>query len=122
MIDNPIIEAIVSFLILAGSIFVLIAGLGTLRFPDIYCRIHPASKAVMLGLALPMIALFLVFPTMTTIVKMFFTVLFIVLTTPVAAHLIARAAYREGIPACDENVVDEYNGQHLPTARKSEAG
>lgn len=83
-------------LALAGAILMLLAGFGTLRFPDVYARMHAATKASTLGIALIGI-------TAASLVhgasaKAMLAVVFLFITAPSGAHLIGRAAYRaEGI-------------------------
>ena len=83
-------------LAIAGALFVLLAGLGVLRFPDIYARMHAATKASTLGISLVGLATALVLDDGRA--KLGIAVAFIFLTAPSAAHLVGRAAYRaEGI-------------------------
>ncbi len=109
MVFNLLIELILSLLVLVGGLFCLIAAIGLIRLPDVYTRMHAASKAVMLGLLMPLTVALVVFADIESIIKAVLTIFFVVTTTPVAAHLIARAAYKEGAPACDLTKVDEYH-------------
>lgn len=103
-----VLEMALSLLVIGGGAFCLIAAIGLVRLPDVYTRMHAASKAVMLGLFLPLAASLAVFPDIGSVIKALAAIFFVVATTPVAAHLIARAAYREGAAACDLTKVDEY--------------
>ncbi len=119
--DSLFVAIPVSLLMLLGAGFCLIAAIGIIRLPDVYSRLHAASKAVMLGVALPLIAVCIASPTAPVLIKSLFSMVFICLTTPVAAHLIARAAYREGVPPCDQTVCDEYAphaGSSEPTSNE----
>lgn len=79
-----------------GASFVLLAGIGALRFPDVYARMHAATKASTLGIALVGLGTALAVDAGSA--KIFVAVAFIFLTAPAAAHLVGRAAYRaEGI-------------------------
>ena len=79
-------------LLFIGAAFMLVAGLGVLRFPDLLSRMHAVSKATSLGLAFMLLALAVAFPSVAVVGKVVGIILFIVLTVPTASHLIARAA------------------------------
>jgi multicomponent Na+:H+ antiporter subunit G len=68
---------------------------------------HAASKAGTLGAALVLAAVAVRFGDGAIAVRAALVVLFLLLTAPVASHLIARAGYRSGVPLSDETVVDE---------------
>ncbi|MFP5318163.1 MAG: monovalent cation/H(+) antiporter subunit G [Acidimicrobiia bacterium] len=89
-------RAFVELLILVGAMFVLLAGLGVLRFPDVYARMHAATKASTLGIALIGVAGALVLEGGRP--KALAAVVFIFITAPSAAHFVGRTAYlAEGI-------------------------
>ena len=77
---------------ITGAGLVALAGLGVVRFPDLYARMHTATKAATLGLLLIATASAFVLPAATG--KLVLTVVLIFITAPVAAHLVARAAYQ----------------------------
>ena len=81
---------------LAGAVFVLLAGVGVLRFPDIYSRMHATTKVTTLGIAL--IGTAAAIATGPGGAKAVAAVVFIFITAPSAAHFVGRAAYRaEGV-------------------------
>jgi multicomponent Na+:H+ antiporter subunit G len=83
-------------LALAGSAFVLLAGIGVVRLRDVYARMHSATKASTIGIALIGGAAAVALAEGRA--KTALTVAFIFITAPSAAHLVGRAAYRaEGI-------------------------
>lgn len=89
-------ETVVELLVLVGAMFVLLAGLGVLRFPDVYARMHAVTKASTLGIALIGIAAALSLEGGRA--KALAAVAFIFITAPSAAHFIGRTAYfAEGI-------------------------
>lgn len=96
-----------AFLLLAGGGFAFVAGLGLLRLPDVLVRMHASSKAGTLGAGLVLLAAALVFADLGTSVRMGLTIAFLLLTAPIAAHLIGRAAYRTGTPLSRRTGVDE---------------
>lgn len=83
-----------SVLLLLGAIFSLIAALGILRFEDFYARIHAATKASTFGIGLIGVAAALAIGTPSAWVKMLFTVFFLFITLPIAAHLLGRSVLK----------------------------
>jgi len=79
------------FLAVVGGLFVLIAGIGILRFGDLYTRMHAASKAGAFGGTLIALSAAVEFRSLAVWVKAILIVLFFYLTTPIAAQMLARA-------------------------------
>jgi multicomponent Na+:H+ antiporter subunit G len=100
-------EAVVIFLMLAGSGFMLLAAIGIVRMPDLFLRMQTATKASTLGIACMMLAVAVHFPGLDVAARALLIVAFFFLTAPVAAHVIARAAYLIGVRLWDRTVVDE---------------
>ncbi len=92
-----IVEYILAALILLGGFFCFVAGLGVLRLPDVLIRMHASTKAGTLGSGLILIAVAVFFADTTTITRAVATILFLLITAPVAAHMIGRAAFRSGV-------------------------
>jgi multicomponent Na+:H+ antiporter subunit G len=89
-------DTLSEILAVVGSVFVLLAGVGVLRFRDVYARMHAATKASTLGIALIGLAGAIAIDGGRS--KALLAVVFIFITAPSAAHLVGRAAYRaEGI-------------------------
>ncbi len=78
-----------------GCFFVLVAALGTLKLPDVYCRSHALGKAMTLGILLFLIGYGLRTPEASWL-KLSLILLFQLLTIPVASHLFCLIAYRKG--------------------------
>jgi multicomponent Na+:H+ antiporter subunit G len=91
-------EWIVSVLIVLGGFFCFVAGLGILRLPDVLIRMHASTKAGTLGSGLILAAVAVFFGDLPTIARAVAAILFLLLTAPVAAHMIGRAAFRQGVP------------------------
>ncbi|QIE41216.1 monovalent cation/H(+) antiporter subunit G [Meridianimarinicoccus aquatilis] len=85
------IEIIAGLLILGGSGFVLIAGLGVYNLPDALNRMHASTKAGTLGSILVLIATALVFGNGAVTAQAVATIAFLLLTAPISAHMIGRA-------------------------------
>ncbi|VVT08043.1 monovalent cation/H(+) antiporter subunit G [Rhizobium sp. EC-SD404] len=81
---------------LAGVIFLCIAALGVMRLPDPFQRMHAATKAGTLGAGLVIIGSVIAHGALDATIMGLFTVIFLLLTVPVAGHLLGRAAYVSG--------------------------
>jgi multicomponent Na+:H+ antiporter subunit G len=101
-----------AFLLLVGSLFSLIAGIGMLRLPDLYTRMHAASKAGAVGAGLILLAVAIISLQGPVALRAILGILFLLLTTPVAAHLLARAAYRAGLRPSSNTTLDEMKEHH----------
>ena len=101
------VEVLSDALLLGGVALAVVAGIGLLRFPDVFSRMHAATKPATLGLLMVAIGAALVMEDGGNRTKLLLVAAFQFVTAPVAAHMIGRAAYRAGIGALDELVVDE---------------
>ncbi len=90
-----------------GALLILLAAVGIVRMPDLLSRMHSSSKAGTLGTILILAGVALVQGGTGVVVRSLLVIVFLFLTAPVAAHVIARAARRSGQAASDELVVDE---------------
>lgn len=94
-------------LLLLGATFTLLAALGVLRLPDLYTRMHAASKAGAVGGGLILLAVALVSLEAAVALRAIVGVGFLLLTTPVSAHLLARASHQAGYHSPINMHVDE---------------
>ena len=95
-------------LLVIGLIFVSLGIFGLLRLPDVYNRLHATSKIETLGAFGVMLSIFVKVGFAPMGVKAITVGIFLMLTVPVSAHMISRAAHRHGVNMCEESVVDEY--------------
>jgi multicomponent Na+:H+ antiporter subunit G len=102
-----ITSILILVLVVVGPALIAIAALGLLRMPDLYSRLHAASKAATLGMACIALALVLHFSDASVGFRAVALGLIVVITAPLSAHLIARAGFVSGTPLADEYVVDE---------------
>jgi multicomponent Na+:H+ antiporter subunit G len=93
--------------LLAGCALSLIAAIGLVRFPDLFSRMHAGTKPQVLGLLLILVGVGLRLRDWTDIGMLLAVAMFQLLTAPVAAHMIGRAAYRRGAVRQDTLLVDE---------------
>lgn len=104
--------------LLFGSIFFLISALGVLKFPDLFSRMHAASKSSSLAMGLILIGVAVHFFSWGILVKCTLTLLFIFLTAPVAAHILGRAAFLSGAQPWTQLGVQALRDLYRPPAKK----
>ena len=109
-----IIEILVSFFIVCASIFMVLAAIGLLRFPDLPTRMHATTKSGVFATCLIMIAVALYFLQTEVTARVIAIITFILITAPVAAHAIGRAAYFAGVPLWPGTIKDELNDYYSP--------
>lgn len=105
-------EVIVTTLMFIGAAFLLLAGVGVMRMPDLYMRIQAATKAATLGAGCLVLALAVHFNDLGITVRALLVIAFLFLTAPIAAHVIGRAAYFVGVPLWEGTIVDELYGRY----------
>ncbi|MEX0955412.1 MAG: monovalent cation/H(+) antiporter subunit G [Rhizobiaceae bacterium] len=98
---------IAGILMIAGAAFALVATIGIVRLPDIYSRMHAASKAGTVGSGATLIALAVFTDDPATTLRAVAAVAFLMLTAPVSAHLLAKSAYSAGYRLSDKSVIDD---------------
>ena len=101
------LDVLSAALLLSGVGLAITAALGLVRFPDVFSRMHAATKPATLGILLITVGAALRMEDGGNATKLLLVAAFQFLTAPVAAHMIGRAAYRAGTGALDELVVDE---------------
>lgn len=94
------LEYVLSFLILTGAAFTFIGSLGLVRLKDFYTRLHGPTKATTLGVGSLLIASAVYFGTRGEVsLHELLVTLFLFITAPVSAHLLAKAALHLGLPS-----------------------
>ena len=94
--------------IMVGLLFDFFGVLGLVRLPDVYNRLQAATKCVTFGSAGILFGVFLMKGFTSFGFKALLGIAFIFLTSPVAAHVIARAAHRSRIPLAETTTIDRY--------------
>lgn len=84
-------------LLLAGAAFCLIGGIGLLRLPDFYSRIHAAGITDTLGAALILIGLALQAEELLVVIKLALVLAFLFFSSPACTHALGRAAFSHGL-------------------------
>ena len=98
---------IAAILMVIGSIFCLLATAGILRFPDVYTRLHAASKAGPLGAGLILLGAGIASGDLLIFARCLLGLVFLILVGPVSAHLLARSARKSGVPLASITSIDE---------------
>ena len=102
-----ILYYLAGIMIVAGALFSLTAAFGIVRLPDLYTRMHSASKAGAVGSGLALLAIALVSFDGAVILRALMGIVFFLLTAPISAHLLARAAYIAGYRPAAGFIVDD---------------
>jgi multicomponent Na+:H+ antiporter subunit G len=108
------VEYLAAALVVGGTFFGLVATVGIIRLPDLYSRLHAASKSDTLGSVLALAGTAAVLGISTESMKILFLLLFLFLTSPTAAHAIARAGKEQEVEPVGENAswTDEHTDGH----------
>jgi len=98
-----IVDMISWFLLVAGALFCVIGGIGVLRFPDFYSRLHGAGVTDTLGAGLVLTGLMVQGGLSMVTVKLVMILAFLWLTSPTATHSVAKAARSSGLEPVTED-------------------
>jgi len=101
----------VAFLIV-GVLFILVGAYGLLRMPDLFLRMSASTKTTILGSGFMLIGVVIFFGELAVLGRALAIFAFLLATAPVAAHMIGRAAYSDGVPLWEKTVVDDLKGKY----------
>ncbi len=101
-------EIITAICLLIGSTLMLVAAVGLLRFPDLFTRMHAATKVGTVGIIFMVLSVAVYFGDIGVTVRAFLVIAFFFLTAPIAAQIIGRSAYMIGVPFWEKTVCDEF--------------
>lgn len=99
-------------LLMIGALFLLLAGVGVVRMPDIFTRMQSATKASTLGVACMLLAAAVHFNDLGVTTRAIAGIFFFLITAPVTAHVLGRASYFLGVPLWSGTVRDELHGRY----------
>lgn len=105
-------DIILILLCTIGTLAILFASIGILRMPDFFLRLSVTVKASTLGVGFLLAAAAMVFPEVFVTTKAIAIGFFLLLTTPVAAHMIGRVSYVSGIALWKGTQLDELDGMY----------
>ena len=111
-------EIFTAIFLLAGGALILLAAVGIVRMPDLYTRMQPATKAATLGVGSILMGVADFFGDLSVTTRALAAAAFVVLTAPVAAHMIARAGYFVGVPLWPGSVANELRGRYDPVTHE----
>ena len=103
-----------------GLAFNLLGCVGLIRFPDIYNRLQAATKCVTLGTCLVLFGVMLIAGCGATAAKALLCLVFVLITSPTAAHALARGAHASGVKLWEQSVGDAYADDHEPGVNPEE--
>lgn len=106
------IDIIAGIMVLLGGGFALVAGIGLIRLPDLYVRMHAATKAGTLGAGLVLVAVAVEAQAIEVAARAVAGIIFLFFTAPIAAHLLGRAGYYVGVPLWEATCLDELEGKY----------
>ncbi|MHC4557393.1 MAG: monovalent cation/H(+) antiporter subunit G [Planctomycetota bacterium] len=102
-------EIIGCIMIAIGILFDIFGCIGLVRFPDVYNRLQAATKCVTLGTIFLLIGVALASGSGPIGAKAIICAVFILITSPTAAHAIAKGSYASGVELWEDSVVDKYS-------------
>jgi monovalent cation/proton antiporter MnhG/PhaG subunit len=100
-----------AFFLIGGAAICLIAAVGVLRLPDFFMRAHAATEAGVAGCGLVLIGVGFAYPSVEMWIKILIAISFLLMTTPIAGHLLSRAGYVAGVPMWGGTSHDELEGE-----------
>ncbi|WP_051973191.1 monovalent cation/H(+) antiporter subunit G [Cryobacterium sp. MLB-32] len=112
-------DSLTAVLVLLGAVMCFAAGVGLIRFPDVFSRIHAATKPQIFGLMAIVTDVAVNNFSVGTVTLIVAIVVFQALTAPMAAHLVARAAYGTQHHRPDLLIVDELSDRGRPGSPRS---
>ncbi len=105
-------EIVSLILIIIGTLFMIIAGVGIVRLPDLYLRMSATTKAATVGAGFTLIAVAVHFGEFGIVSRAIAIIIFLLATAPIAAHMIGRAAYFDGVPLWEGTAYNELKGRY----------
>ena len=103
-------EVIGMVILCVGLAFNVLGCIGLVRLPDVYNRLQAATKCVTLGTCMVLGGVMIIAwgETPGVVFKCLLCIVFIVVTSPTAAHALARGAHASGVKLWERSVVDRY--------------
>lgn len=105
-------EYLVLFFLILGTIFIFVASIGLLKMPDVYLRMSASTIAATFGVASMLIAVAIYFNSVLITLHIVGIIIFLILTVPVGAHMLGRAASIIGLKMWDKTVCNEIEGKY----------
>ena len=97
-----------------GMAFNIFGCIGLIRLPDVYNRLQAATKCVTLGTCMILVGAAIISNSPAMAWKCLIGMLFVLVTSPTAAHALARGAHASRVKLWEKSVVDRYEEDHEP--------
>jgi monovalent cation/proton antiporter MnhG/PhaG subunit len=107
---SALLDILAGAMILTGASIVGLAGIGLMRLPDPFMRMHAATKAGVVGSGLVLVGVALSFGSVGAFLTGALGLLFLLGTSPIASHALGRAAYTSGAPVAPATIADALAG------------
>jgi multicomponent Na+:H+ antiporter subunit G len=116
-------DLIGTVLVVIGLLFNVLGCIGLIRLPDIYNRLQAATKCVTLGTCVLLLGVVIIAGRgdAALISKSLLCMAFILITSPTAAHALARGAHASGVKLWDKSVIDKYRDDNQPGVNTEDA-
>ncbi|MFB6375210.1 MAG: Na+/H+ antiporter subunit G [Bradymonadaceae bacterium] len=120
--NSFVAEVIVSFFLVTGAFLTFLGSLGIVKLPDYYARLHGPAKNTTLGLGgiLVASAIFFSVTQQGLTIREILITLFLFLTAPISAHLMAKAALHLDLEFVDRHADDEDDEIYHPSERMAD--
>jgi multicomponent Na+:H+ antiporter subunit G len=112
----PLFPYVADALVLFGVLIMTVGAYGVVRLPDTYLKLHAAGKMVFLG-AMPLLLASALTGDKDVVLRVILIAFFLVVTTPVSAHIVARAIYLRDEKMHPPEALDESGGDLGTTDR-----
>lgn len=106
MLSDQVAAVVGALFLVTGTAFCVLGVYGVVRMPDVYTRLHATGAVITIGAAGVLTALLFLAPERAGL-KALATAAFLMLTAPMVTHVLARAAYRSGVPLGTASVRDD---------------
>jgi len=111
---------VAGILLIIGLLFNILGCVGLIRLPDVYNRLQAATKCVTMGTCLVLISMMIFGGSGALTAKLLICMVFILITSPTAAHALARGAHTSGVKLWEKSVIDKYREDGDPGVEKKE--
>jgi multicomponent Na+:H+ antiporter subunit G len=111
-------DAVGLSLAMIGILFNVLGCIGLIRLPDVYNRLQAATKCVTLGTCLLLVGVMIMTASVPCLLKCAVCLAVIVITSPTAAHALARGAHLHGVPLWEYSELDAYADDGQPDRPK----
>ena len=108
------LDILAALMLIIGSLSLLISGIGVVKLPDVYPRMHAAAQAPTLGILGVSLGVALAVRTWATAITVLLVIILLLGTGPVGSHLLGRSVYRAGLR--EPLVVDDLGDDQPPSS------